>query len=108
MSVFEETEQNQLQQILTSYKSRIETYGHTALNSILVKKDDEWRHHVTRIQPQYKNEDAIEYIHHDYGEVLLLQRAFSKEDTFQLLERLTEGNLEIPDAPTVIDRSLAP
>jgi hypothetical protein len=101
MAVFEEMDLTLFQQILTSYKSRIETYGQTSLFSILGKNNGEWKNFSTRIQPNYSEEEAIEYLSFDYGKILLIQKSLSSEETIKLLERLQKGTLHIPDGPTV-------
>ena len=101
MSVFEEKDQVLFQQIMMSYRSRIETYGKTSLYSILVKNNGEWRNLTTRIQPKYVKEEAIEYLNYNYGEILLIQKSISTEETIKLLEKMNEGTLHIPDGPTV-------
>jgi len=101
MSVFEETDQVLFQQILMSYRSRIETYGQTSLYSILVKNNGEWRNLTTRIQPKYVKEEAIEYLNYNYGEILLIQKSLSTKETLKILENMKKGTLHIPDGPTV-------
>ena len=65
MTIFEVEDENKFHQIISSYKSQLDTYGYTILKSILVKHNDEWRNHVTRIQPQYKKEE-LHYHHNIY------------------------------------------
>lgn len=101
MSIFEEKDQALFQQIMTSYRSRIETYGQTSLYSILVKNNGEWRNFTTRIQPKHVKEEAIEYLNYNYGNILLIQKSLSTKETIKLLEKINQGTLHIPDGPTV-------
>ena len=95
MSIFEEKDQVLFHQIMLSYRSRIETYGHTSLYSILVKNNGEWRNFTTRIQPKYVKEEAIEYLNYNYGKIQLIQKSLSSEETIKLLERMQKGTLDL-------------